>query len=80
MVVLGQIVIIKSKYILSHRKSFFGDFIFLSIAGSSRPSIFENNRTKFLSLVILGLYTLYNRPSLAQQLHSRPEIVIILMK
>ena len=51
-----------------------------SPAAAVRPSIFQNNRTKCLSLVILGLYTLYNRPSLAQQLHSRPEIVIILMK
>ena len=50
--------------VLSHRNSFFGDFIFLSIIRRP-PSIFEINRTKCLILVIIGLHILHNHLSLA---------------
>ena len=53
--------------VLSHRNSFFGDFILLSF--SRRPavrSIFENNSSKCLILVTIGLHTLHNCPSSAK--------------
>ena len=50
-------------WLLSHRNSFFGDFIFLSISQQQQqPSVFENNGTKCLKLVIIGPAW----PSLAQ--------------
>ena len=74
--------------VLSHRNSFFGDFIFLSIR---RPlsAIFENNRTKCPKLVIIGpAWPSYSSlvqlgpdwPSMAQLGPTWPEINITLMK